>query len=76
MMSSVKTGMTEFELIAHYFTRATDQAILGIGDDAALTRIRPGMALATSADMLVEGIHFFMDADPHGVGHKALAVNL
>lgn len=29
-----------------------------------------------SADMLVAGRHFFRDADPESVGHKALAVNL
>jgi len=34
------------------------------------------MELAVSADMLVAGTHFFSDADPRRLGHKALAVNL
>jgi len=34
------------------------------------------MAMAISSDMLVEGRHFFPDADPRQLGHKCLAVNL
>lgn len=68
--------MTEFDLIRRYFTRATPSAELGVGDDAALLRVSPGMELAVSTDMLVCGIHFFPDADPFLLGHKTLAVNL
>ena len=68
--------MTEFDLIRRYFTRATPGAVLGVGDDAALLRIASGMELAVSTDMLVSGTHFFPDADPFLLGHKALAVNL
>ena len=50
--------------------------MLGVGDDAALLRARSGMELAVSTDMLVAGTHFFADADPRRLGHKALAVNL
>lgn len=67
---------TEFDLIARYFTRATPGAELGVGDDAALLRVAPGMELAVSADMLVSGTHFLPDADPLFLGHKTLAVNL
>jgi thiamine-monophosphate kinase len=67
---------SEFDLIARYFTRPSRTAVLGVGDDAALTRPTPGMELAISADMLVAGTHFFPDADPEALGHKALAVNL
>ncbi len=49
---------------------------LGIGDDCALLRVGPGMELAVSTDMLVEGRHFASGADPRTVGHKSLAVNL
>jgi len=66
----------EFELIARYFTRPAKGAVLGVGDDAALMRLRRGMELAVSTDMLVSGTHFFRDADPRRLGHKALAVNL
>jgi thiamine-monophosphate kinase len=66
----------EFELIARYFARPAKHALLGVGDDAALFKPSTGMALAVSADMLVAGTHFFPDADPRALGHKALAVNL
>jgi thiamine-monophosphate kinase len=74
--------MGEFDLIARYFTRparparADGAVALGVGDDCALLAPRPGMQLAISSDMLVEGRHFFADVDPHTLGHKALAVNL
>ena len=68
--------MGEFDLIARYFTRPTTRAALGVGDDCALLQPSPGMQLAVSSDMLVEGRHFFADVDPFTLGHKALAVNL
>ena len=71
--------MGEFDLIAHYFTRPVrpgGAAVLGVGDDCALLAPSPGMQLAISSDMLVEGRHFFADVDPEALGHKALAVNL
>ena len=66
----------EFELIRRFFTRATPGALLGVGDDAALINITPGMTLAMSVDMLVSGRHFFPKADPFLLGRKSLAVNL
>ena len=68
--------MSEFDLIARYFTRPARRAVLGVGDDCALLQPAPGMQLAISSDMLVEGRHFFADVDPYTLGHKALAVNL
>lgn len=71
--------LSEFDLIAQYFTRSprhTDRVALGVGDDCALLCPTPGMQMAISCDMLVEGRHFFPDADPHRLGHKCLAVNL
>ncbi len=68
--------MGEFDLIARYFTRPVHRAALGVGDDCALLAPAPGMQLAVSSDMLVEGRHFFADVDPEALGHKALAVNL
>ena len=67
---------SEFELIRRYFTHRARHAVLGVGDDAALVRVRRGHDLVISADMLVAGRHFFRDADPRKLGHKALAVNL
>ena len=84
--------MGEFELIDRHFKRkpafarpqtapkATNSiaqpVVLGIGDDCALLQPAPGMQLAISTDMLVQGRHFFADVDPEALGHKALAVNL
>ncbi len=67
---------SEFELIRRYFTHRARHAVLGVGDDAALVTVRRGCDLVVSADMLVAGRHFFRDADPRQLGHKALAVNL
>ena len=66
----------EFELIAKYFTRPVKNATLGVGDDCALITVSPGNELAISTDTLVSGTHFFPNADPEKLGHKALAVNL
>ena len=68
--------MTEFDLIARYFTRPSNQAAVGVGDDCAIINPSPDMQLAISSDMLVEGRHFFHDVSPYSLGHKALAVNL
>ncbi|MBY0469218.1 MAG: thiamine-phosphate kinase [Burkholderiaceae bacterium] len=69
-------SLGEFDLIAKYFDRPTRRAMLGIGDDCALLAVPPGMQLATSCDMLVEGRHFLSTVAPGRLGHKALAVNL
>ena len=50
--------------------------VLGVGDDCALLAPTPGMQLAVSSDMLVEGRHFLSTVPPEALGHKALAVNL
>ncbi|MBP5990189.1 MAG: thiamine-phosphate kinase [Piscinibacter sp.] len=69
-------SLGEFDLIAKYFTRPVRRAALGIGDDCALLAPGPGMQLAVSSDMLVEGRHFLSTVAPDRLGHKALAVNL
>ena len=70
--------MSEFDLIARYFTRPalTPAVSLAVGDDCALLQPRAGYELAISTDMLVEGRHFFQHADANALGHKSLAVNL
>jgi thiamine-monophosphate kinase len=51
--------------------------LIGIGDDAAVTRAERGMVDVTTTDSLVEHVHFRRDWTPlAAVGHKALAVNL
>jgi thiamine-monophosphate kinase len=69
-------SLGEFELIERYFARPSRRAVLGNGDDCALLAPAPGMVLATSTDMLVEGRHFLPTVPPERLGHKALAVNL
>ena len=75
----------EFELIARHFTRpararaadgGSPRVALGVGDDCALLQPAPGMQLAVSTDMLVEGRHFLSTVAPARLAHKALAVNL
>jgi len=66
----------EFDLIARHFTRPAKRNPLGVGDDCALIAPAPGMQLAVSSDMLVEGRHFLSTVAPDRLGHKALAVNL
>ncbi|GGY20612.1 thiamine-phosphate kinase [Paludibacterium paludis] len=68
--------MNEFDLIREFFTHRADSVVLGVGDDAAILAPSPGHELVVSADMLVEGRHFFADVDPARLGHKCLAVNL
>ncbi|TWO68293.1 thiamine-phosphate kinase [Caenimonas sedimenti] len=68
--------MGEFELIRRFFDRPVRRSPLGVGDDCALLAPQPGMQLAVSSDMLVEGRHFLSTVDPRRLGHKALAVNL
>lgn len=67
---------SEFELIDRYFKRAAPRGMLGVGDDCALFGVPPGMQVATSTDLLVQGRHFFPDVDPRALGHKSLAVNV
>jgi thiamin-phosphate kinase len=70
---------SEFELIRRFFDRPVQggaRTLLGVGDDAALLRVDPGMALVVSTDMLLVDRHFSRDAPPRALGHKALAVNL
>jgi thiamine-monophosphate kinase len=72
----------EFGLIAR-IERAAQRAgaasglVLGIGDDAALVRLRPGEDLAASSDAFVEDVHFrWRSQSPARVGRRALAASL
>jgi thiamine-monophosphate kinase len=50
---------------------------MGIGDDCALLRTRPGQELAVTTDLSIEGRHFRLDwHPPESVGHRALARGL
>lgn len=56
--------------------KSCDALTLGIGDDCALIKPLVGEEIAITSDMLVEGRHFFANANPEQLGWKALAVNL
>jgi len=66
----------EFDLIARFFKRPVPAGMLGGGDDCALFKVTPGLQLATSKALLLEGRHFFSNVDPYALGHKSLAVSL
>lgn len=71
--------MKEFELIQTYFSGRGPQrkdVVLGVGDDAALTRVPEDKLLVVATDTMVENTHFFEDACPRSIGHRCLAVNL
>ena len=68
--------MTEFELIARYFSRPKAAAIVGSGDDCAVIAPSAGNAFAVTTDTLVEGRHFLQTIDPCKLGRRAVHVNL
>ena len=50
---------------------------LGIGDDCALIRIKPGEEIAITTDLSIAGPHFRLEWHPPGVvGHRTLARGL
>ncbi len=51
--------------------------VVGIGDDAAVTRTRSGATIVSTTDALVEGVHFRLDwSSAADVGFKAASVNV
>jgi len=83
-MHSESSPLGEFDLIQRFFKAGADAMrpndektiALGIGDDCALLNPAAGEEIAITSDMLVEGRHFFIGANPELLGRKALAVNL
>lgn len=70
---------SEFDVINQYFKGIGSQrndVDLGIGDDCALLNVGDDRQIAMTTDTLIEGVHFFPDADPLLLGHKSLAVSL
>jgi len=69
----------EFEIIREIeqtLGKPSKKVLLGIGDDAAVTKSAKGKLVST-IDTLVENVHFDLTyMTPHELGHKALAVNL
>ncbi len=83
-MHSKSSPLGEFDLIQRFFKAGADAMrsnkekviALGIGDDCALLMPVAGEEIAITSDMLIEGRHFLLGANPELLGHKALAVNL
>jgi thiamine-monophosphate kinase len=69
----------EFAIIEQYFCGiggSSANAVLAVGDDAAVVDVPPGEQLVVSMDTLVGGIHFPIDTCATDIAYKALAVNL
>ena len=83
--NSVKSGKLgdsgELALLERIRGRATRPARgelrLGIGDDCAILRPKPGEELAVTTDLSIDGRHFRLDwHPPEAVGHRTLARGL
>ncbi len=76
--------MNEAQLIRRYLTHGSScpGVIVGPGDDAAVLAYEPcgnegeRERLVVTADTLLGGRHFSLDADAGDIGYKSLAVNL
>lgn len=56
---------------------ASDDVIIGIGDDTAAIKISKNKVLLATCDIQVEDIHFKLDyINPYQLGKRAIAVNL
>lgn len=76
-----ENGLAELSLIERLRARAAKEhrreVRVGIGDDCALLRPRPGEELAVTTDLSIAGRHFRLDWHcPESVGHRALARGL
>ena len=74
-------GQSELSLLRQIRSRAAAALggvlRLGIGDDCALLRLRPGEELAVTTDLSIAGRHFRLDWHPaESVGHRTLARGL
>lgn len=71
--------LSEFDMIQRFFAPlsvAKPNISIGIGDDAAVVKIKSRHELVVSTDTLIAGVHFFKGADPKHIAHKALVSNL
>ena len=63
--------------IAEVVGQASDDVVVGIGDDAAVVRTRDNKYLIATCDIQVEGVHFLREKiTPHQLGRKAVAINV
>ena len=82
LLAEVPSGQAggELALIQQIRQRVASQAghvSLGIGDDYALLRVRPGEEVAVTTDLSIDGRHFRLDWHPaEAIGHRTLARGL
>jgi len=79
--SFISARVSELALLRRIRTRVTrsphPRLTLGIGDDCALLRLRPGEEMAVTTDLSLAGRHFRIDwHPPEAIGHRALARGL
>lgn len=68
--------MNEFDWIETYLKPLAGPEGLGLLDDAALFKPRPGQDLVLTKDTLVEGVHFFEGEYGAGTAERLMVVNL
>ncbi|HDL4146400.1 TPA: thiamine-phosphate kinase, partial [Mannheimia haemolytica] len=72
--------MGEFDIIERYFNASQrpprKDVLLSIGDDCALTSLKPNQQLAITTDTLVCGTHFLPTISPADLAYKSVASNL
>jgi len=79
MKNNNLSALGEFGFISRIaaVVRPGTGVVTGIGDDAAVTALTPGMQLLTSTDMLLEDVHFRRSwHDPYRLGRKSLAASI
>jgi len=72
-------ALSEFEIIDQFFYRrahATEDVVIGIGDDAAVLSLPSDSDLVISMDSFVSGVHFRADTPSFDIGYKVLAASL
>ncbi len=77
--ASLHSRIAELDLLRQIRARARSggSVTLGIGDDCALLRVRPGEEIAVTTDLSIEGRHFRLSwHSPESIGHRALARGL
>jgi len=78
-MKGFLSGIGEFGSIDHIKSMcgSPGRGVVGIGDDAAVINVSPGMTTLVTTDMLVEGVHFDLAYTGfEALGYKSAAVNL